>query len=402
MNHSPTIPNRVKAFDGVRGLACLMVLLWHYGNTPQRDAWPFAVYLFRRSLSLNWSGVDLFFVLSGFLLGGICLRQRDAANYFQAFYVRRICRIFPLYYLWLALWFVLPPLVNEQSYRNLFVEEPAWPYLTYLQNVWFSLQGHYGSAWLIVTWSLAVEEQFYLLLPSLIRFVPLRWLPRVLVGLIAAAPVARALVIYGLPESHAMAAYWLLPCRWDAMFLGVLAAYLTQTPAQQEWVRGKVGVLRGALAALGVCLVVLLVAMPDKTRPFTAIVGYSVIDVFFVLLVVLARFDDIFARWLSFGPLVGLGVISYGVYLFHIGVLGFLLGTLQGANDEVVDWSGAGVVLLATAATFALATVSYFLLEAPFVRLGHHCRYGSRPTPSPSATRLRGEGSGGRGSDGIQ
>lgn len=117
-----TSTRRLPELDGIRALAILLVLYWHFGSnqfTPQLGRYTFYFY---RAGSLCWSGVDLFFVLSGFLLGGILLDNRHAPNLFKVFYIRRFCRIFPLYYLWMGIFALViafhylaatPPAVSE-------------------------------------------------------------------------------------------------------------------------------------------------------------------------------------------------------------------------------------------------------------------------------------------------
>ena len=98
-----TEPRRIPALDGLRGLAILLVLLWHYLQNLLRDELGPAAVQLKRALALSWSGVDLFFVLSGFLIAGLLLDHRGSERYFRTFYIRRVCRIFPLYYAHLAL-----------------------------------------------------------------------------------------------------------------------------------------------------------------------------------------------------------------------------------------------------------------------------------------------------------
>lgn len=115
---------RIPQLDGLRGIAILLILIWHY-VVCQVSYFPnlFCVQVIQ-ALNFTWSGVDLFFVLSGFLIGGILLDHRKADNYFQVFYIRRICRIFPLYFLWMAIFCVLkygfPAVVNKGNLHWLF------------------------------------------------------------------------------------------------------------------------------------------------------------------------------------------------------------------------------------------------------------------------------------------
>src|SRR5947209_6904169 len=169
-------PHHYLELDGLRGLAILMVVSFHYNLAP----------------FLGGVGVDLFFVLSGFLLGGTLLDKREASNYFKAFYTRRVCRIFPLYFLSLFLFvilllaapFTLGWLLFGDSIRFLLGDPlPLWSYFTFTQNFAMVDQGVWGIPWLGHAWSLAVVEQFYLILPVLIRFVSREKLPYVFAAL---------------------------------------------------------------------------------------------------------------------------------------------------------------------------------------------------------------------------
>src|SRR5437763_6300809 len=141
--------------DGIRAIAVGLVLLAHCVVVPSRGTLAWGL---RHTLSNGWIGVDLFIVLSGFLITGILLRERTELHYFRNFYVRRLLRIFPLYYLLLViLWIAAPRLPFGPMY-------PAWTYFTYTSNltaafarVEWSPLGH--------TWSVAIEEQYYLLYP---------------------------------------------------------------------------------------------------------------------------------------------------------------------------------------------------------------------------------------------
>src|SRR5687767_2907742 len=165
----------IPALDGLRGIAIILVMLHHftyYRPNSGIDAQIASVLFF------GWAGVDLFFVLSGFLITGILLDTRDSKRYFSTFYARRTLRIFPLYYLVLLLAFVVlpkfpalhPVLLGQVGPVDL---PPQWPYWLYLTN--FSIaDGGWVHGWVDVAWSLAIEEQFYLVWPLMIWLCPPR------------------------------------------------------------------------------------------------------------------------------------------------------------------------------------------------------------------------------------
>ncbi len=155
---------RIKELDGIRGAAILFVLAYHYFSNGAGINNPIGRQ-FLKLFSIGWSGVDLFFVLSGFLIVGILLDAKSSNNYFSSFYIRRALRILPLYYLLLTLFLILPIFISNDGIFKLTF--PFWSYLLFIQNL-FMIKFDLGTSWLGVTWSLAIEEQFYLLLPILV------------------------------------------------------------------------------------------------------------------------------------------------------------------------------------------------------------------------------------------
>ena len=212
---------RVAAFDGMRGVACLLVVVSHYFGHG---------YSFSRLVEGSGAvGVMMFFVLSGYLIGGILIDHRDSPSYFRTFYLRRAFRIFPIYYVVIG----LSPLAMAvcawtAQYFSL------WSYLTYTVNFSMAFSGEYGNALLVPVWSLCIEEQFYLLFPLLLYALPRHWrLERVLLVLIVLAVFCRC-VLAGAGANE-LYGKMLLPTRMDALALGVLAAHVRRTPALRHW-----------------------------------------------------------------------------------------------------------------------------------------------------------------------
>jgi len=147
---------QVPELDGLRGVAILMVLLFHFGGPP--------INLCTWLLSYGWAGVDLFFVLSGFLITTILLNTKDSPQYFSSFYGRRVLRIFPLYFMALALYFhvEMPWLVSHKQATAVSVGDQLWCWF-YLLNWHDVTAGINGN--LSHLWSLSIEEQFYLVWP---------------------------------------------------------------------------------------------------------------------------------------------------------------------------------------------------------------------------------------------
>src|SRR4051812_10334891 len=157
---------RIRELDGLRAIAVLMVVSWHYIGIPDgQDYWLW------KTFHVGRFGVDLFFVLSGYLISNILLKHRESGSYFSSFYGRRALRIWPIYYLMCAAslggWLLgLSPTLFDTS------GVPGWTYLFGLQNFGIAVARNNGVYWLGGTWSLAIEEQFYLLFPLIVRFVP--------------------------------------------------------------------------------------------------------------------------------------------------------------------------------------------------------------------------------------
>src|SRR6266478_6063614 len=192
---------RIPELDGLRGLAILLVVLFHFITYSYHGPSHTALSYFTKLFGLGWSGVDLFFVLSGFLIGGILLDVRESPRYFGTFYLRRIHRILPVYYVWIlfyALIFCMPlgwfPATLEVSRSHLSV---APRYVFFLQNMAYQ-QGHFQWVWFAVTWSLAVEEQFYLIAPPLIRFLSNSRFAILSVAAVVFCPVLRGVVFVHL------------------------------------------------------------------------------------------------------------------------------------------------------------------------------------------------------------
>jgi peptidoglycan/LPS O-acetylase OafA/YrhL len=162
--------------DGLRGAAILMVFLLHYVTDSRSHEGNFGLlYHFAQIFRLGWSGVDLFFVLSGFLIGGILLDARSTSNVFRTFYTRRIHRILPIYYVLIAVYLTGSYAVAKWNLLGSapYVENPLHPvaYFLFLQNIVKASPSPFYHYLVSPTWSLAVEEQFYLIAPFLIGYL---------------------------------------------------------------------------------------------------------------------------------------------------------------------------------------------------------------------------------------
>jgi peptidoglycan/LPS O-acetylase OafA/YrhL len=361
--------NRVIELDGIRGIAILLVLIWHYVCLRYIPSTPLFFY-FYKPLLYAWSGVDLFFVLSGFLIGGILLDNREAPNYLRVFYVRRVCRIFPIYYLYLFVFFSLLTITPVLSVPS--GPLPLWRYLTYTQNLGMAQYGSVGPEWVGITWSLAVEEQFYLTLPFLLRYVDQRRLPLVLSSLILTAPLLRLALPYtGLYQRPLVAAYVLSPCRADSLLLGVLSAYVIREDTYVKFLKIHGGLLYGSITTTSILAWLFL-------RPPVSFLGYFFLALMYalVLLIVLTRPKSPLGRLARVGWLRSLGTVAYGVYLLHRGIATLSHWVILGhASPELATVADVFVTLFALLLTLLAASASWVYLEKPLIAVGHRLHY---------------------------
>lgn len=373
---------RIPELDGLRGIAILLVIASHYlvDIAVTRRGTPL-FYLLQMG-RLAWSGVDLFFVLSGFLIGGILLDVRQSPRYFQVFYSRRSCRIVPIYAAMCILWwlasrlsFIHPSTALAEAFPQ---PAPWWPYLTYTQNFWMAYAGTVSIGWASVTWSLAVEEQFYLTMPAVIRYVSERTLLTLLcVGILSAASLR--IVLFGiLPRVQgAVAAFVLMPCRADSLLLGVLSAWLVRQDRFWRYLSTHLQMLPRALVVLAAGFIYLTVKAPLRSGWPMASVGYTWLAVLYlcVLLIAVAQTESVLARVLRSRVLRWFGLVSYGSYLLHTAVLGLAFGFLRHHSPRIAGLGDFLVAALALVLTFAIAQISWSFFERPVVKYGHSLLY---------------------------
>jgi peptidoglycan/LPS O-acetylase OafA/YrhL len=369
--------------DGLRGLAILLVLLWHYIACLLSPASGSLAAGLKQALSLGWSGVDLFFVMSGFLIGGILLDNHDAPNYFRAFYMRRICRILPPYYalfLLAMLGIALTAAGRAGKVAWLFANPlPLWSYASFTQNFVMARANGFGPDALGITWSLAIEEQFYLMLPLLVRKVPLARLPYMLALAILAAPLIR-IAFYLWHPNGAFPGYVLMPARADSLLLGVLAAFLLRKEGVRRSLAANVAGLNALFLLLFAGAAVLALRGPGVGPGATyemSYFGHSWLALLYLALLLLSvseghgPFTSVMrATWLR-----RLGQISYGVYLLHQLVLGLAHGLILGQRPQLVSVSDAAVTTLALCFTVGAAWISWRVFESPIIRWGHSFKY---------------------------
>jgi peptidoglycan/LPS O-acetylase OafA/YrhL len=382
---------RIPALDGLRGLAILLVLVAHSFTDFYFVHHPGLNQMVRMS-RLFWCGVDLFFVLSGFLIGGILLDAKESPDYFKTFYMRRVYRILPLYFLVVVVAYLTFQAgqvgLLQGEWKKLFSGEiPWWPFLTFTQNISMALAGPFiGRNGLNPTWSLAVEEQFYLTLPLIVRFVSKRRLVPIVAGTIAGAALLRLLVALYLP-SRMYATYLLTPCRADALGAGVLTAIVVRDRRVWQYLQIH---RRWLYAVAGILLVILLridLSSFETYSPKLYGAEYSIFAAFFASLLLIAiSGSDWFVKTVFCNPaLTRLGLIAYATYLFHratIHIAAVLMGNTPKTAAFFLLSKFLGIV-----AAVALAQISWIWFEKPLIRRGHRYRYSDVPAPARDSHR---------------
>jgi peptidoglycan/LPS O-acetylase OafA/YrhL len=391
----PNFKKRIPELDGIRGLAILTIIAFHWfilegnGFLPVRlvDAGRF-----------GWSGVDLFFVLSGFLIGGILLDARHSSNYYRVFYVRRFYRILPLYWLFCLLSvgvFYLRLGTHDWLFSG---KIPWYAYLTFGQNFSMVKFNTLGSREIDSTWSLAIEEQFYLTLPLLVRVVKEKFLPYLLGAGILAAPVIRTLIwFHAAPVNRYAETFLLTPCRMDALLLGVLIAWMVRRETSWRWLVSHRGILRGASVGLLLGFGLMIYQNWNTSSFEMASFGYTWIALFFssLLLLAITGKKGWLSRFFRLPILTYLGILAYGLYLFHEPFLGIVFGLWGAALPRVESTVSLALTLLSGAGVLLLAALSWKFFEKPLMKLGHRLEYDDRPKEQRAAEPRTGDPTGG-------
>ena len=359
---------RVAELDGIRGLAALAVVGYHLapGLVPE-----------------GWMAVDCFFVLSGYLITSILLKNRDDPDYYKNFYARRILRIWPIYYI--ALFGLM---IANRAFGNYFRTDGFWYYLLYFQNIqtiWYAKPPAFIPAF-EHTWTLALEEQFYILWPFLVRNLN----RRALIALIV--PIALNAIFLRMTGMLVVA----LPARCDGFVCGALLAMLLSESTSWTAHRARNMALFAVLGVVGSVLLAYVMtgphAIPTPWRAlrvdhdgaemiapgnliFSAAIGVVILNAG--------------TRWLGAlrsRPLVYLGTISYGLYLYHIPVMHMMEMVFRkfGRGAAFDGTRPLYRTLLELTVSLVIAHLSWTLFERPLLRLKDRFHYKREPILTPT------------------
>lgn len=372
-----TLGAPIPALDGVRGLAILAVLMHQLLLDPPAVG-THAARLLGIALvpfAAGWVGVQLFFVLSGFLITGILLDTRGVANYWSSFFARRALRIFPLYYLLLTLVFVVLPAASALPAPALAERRlQAW-YWSYLQNWTFLRGGGYVTP-LGSCWSLAVEEQFYLVWPFVVRALGDRGLVRLSLAIAGGALALRAgLLAAGVgPE----VVYECTFTRAGALTLGAVTAVLVRRPDWLARLAPRLSLL--ASVVVGALLATALASGGlSRHNPVAEVAGDTLVALASAILILYATLETARGRGrlpgrLSTPLLRRFGKHSYAIYLVHLPLHQLLVRRVLGpalVHAGLAAYLGVQAIYLLVApfALLALGILIYRIVEEPFLRL---------------------------------
>ncbi|MFN0011286.1 MAG: acyltransferase family protein [Phycisphaerales bacterium] len=389
---------RIAPLDGVRGLAVCLVFLYHCTVIEPASA---VEEVFAHVTFLNGLSPLLFFVLSGFLITGILVKTRDDPHFFRTFYIRRALRIFPLYYAVLVLSFIVLPTFfannpKVQSFGR--VGGDVWMYWVFLQNFGTALAGDFRHGILDVTWSLAIEEQFYFVWPLLVYVLSNRALARVCVGLIAFGFLYRCTIVFVL-DAHPITAYVSTFARVGSLGIGSLLALGWKQPGLFERLRRPaawaaaltvpfIWVFTGSERLAGIDF---YPTTGFRGGPYSRTLGDIAVLFGLAGLVITCLTcgpQSLFSRVLGGRFFTTMAVYSYGVFLFHTPIRAFVRDMLFGpgyhGRTPMVRWPviwGSQIpaqlmfYCLVMAITFPLAYFSYHLWEKHWAGLKSRVKY---------------------------
>jgi peptidoglycan/LPS O-acetylase OafA/YrhL len=366
---------RIPALDGLRGLAALVMVLYHLFVAGWSDS-P-SIHLLQKFTTAGWVGVDLFFVLSGFLITRILLNSLDSSTYFKTFYARRALRIFPVYYLVVILVIAFPSVLAVR-WSGL-----QWVYLTNLQNnlgLFLSTSRFQTRppdlAGIQHLWTLGLEQQFYFIWPLIIYFFGAQKSRRTLliVSLVAcAAALSLRFVLYfhGAPVPVLANS---TPCRFDSLLYGACLALALNgglTPNHRDRMRQL-----AAPTCLGMLAVIFSIGVTRHTwaneSAAVCTIGFTLLDIFFAALILLAiEPQGITSRIFSVQGLRIIGKYSFGLYVYHEFLREWFSAPLRAYFDATHSklFGVLTTAMILLLLSFAIAVLSFHLFEQPFLRL---------------------------------
>ncbi|HVM88504.1 MAG TPA: acyltransferase [Puia sp.] len=345
------------ALDGLRGLSLCAILLHHNFN-------------YHGIFEIFWISVDIFFALSGFLITDLLLKKREGKNFLANFYTRRLLRIFPLYYISLFLFFYIIPAIIKYPFNiGLFLKNQIW-FWTYLQNWFIIFNYEHNNGFLDHFWTLAIEEQFYIIWPCIILL--LRSIQKITTFLLASMLIiftARITIwCFQFDQLNYAALYKFT--RVDGLLIGSLLALVRIDNSFFLRLIDKL-LISALLFSAGIILPILKILFHFKLAytacciyPFVGLLGGFAVN--FTLNGKNFLYNLLTQPYLRF-----IGKISYGLYIFHWPIYKLLMGKfstpLQPGGSTF--FTSFLIPLSSTILTLIAAIISYYCIESPFLKL---------------------------------
>jgi peptidoglycan/LPS O-acetylase OafA/YrhL len=367
---------RLPVLDGLRGIAILTVFFYQYAGAFHKTASSGVLHALGMLFGFGWSGVDLFFVLSGFLITGILYDTRADAGYYKNFYARRVLRIFPIYYLLIAVNLLLTPFLGAhwklgQLSFLIYLGFPfalVWPELGQAQTSPLVRINH--------LWSVNAEEQFYMIWPWMIaRLRTSRAMLRACIVAGTSAVLLRIVICVSGWLSIAWTHDFLL-CRMDALALGAAIAILVRGPLQERMLRwAPLVFVLTASAVVGICVIRGTV---DHSDPVIATGGFSLIALAYGALLLVALRKGTWLEWLLSARVLRIfGKYSYGMYLYDFPLTVILSPQREFFIARTHSYAIGSAVFLAfcLVVNLLIAASSFHLIELPIMRLKSRFKY---------------------------
>lgn len=372
--------NRVREFDGLRGIAVLLVIAFHlFKRAVYFTEHPILIAI-TNITSVGWVGVDIFFTLSGFLITAILLKAKNGEHYFKNFYIRRVLRIFPLYYVAIGVVLLFAPKVEPEFTQNLGKMLPLM--LLYQQNWAPLIKGLYITQYLGITWSLAIEEQFYLIWPFIVYKLTREQLIKVSIGYIIFSIIVRILgtALWTDLDQVSLFFYHSTFARFEEIiFGGLLAIFMTYDGAQQMVYRFSMSVF---ILFFSIFVALCLLSLPGLPNPGYSSIplmlgGYTSIALFSVGLIgifITHPPQSLLRRVFQNPILTFFGKYSYSMYLFHMTVVLILLDVYW--HTGMRGWKPYVLYIVSSyLVTTLVAWLTWNLLEKHVLRLKRFFEY---------------------------
>jgi peptidoglycan/LPS O-acetylase OafA/YrhL len=360
---------KIPSLDGARGLAVLLVMLYHFS--------PFLAQarelgLLESAFAFGWSGVDLFFCLSGFLITGVLLSSKGASNYFTAFYARRFLRIFPIYYLVIGL--ALTVTIACPAARASLPQRFEMPWYAAFASNWLPVLtdrpprnslGH--------LWSLAIEEQFYLVWPAVVLFCDARRLKMVALAGVATSVFLRLFTHFYLGAE--VGPIYSTFTRCDGLLLGAFCAVLFREVGDPKKLQLGRWILIPAVAFFA-----LLIALPKQKIWFFGL-GITLLSISYAALILQLALSDrrptALQRFFTHPALRTVGRYSYGMYVYHVPILALTAAFIISPQSTLFNEHPAlalAVTVGMIATTFGIAALSFRFFEEPILSFKRYLR----------------------------